>query len=123
MLTLVRTTKIMKKYKTVLVNLSIHVEVPENNLEAEEFNEFDKFENSLSDSIESIDSPYKISWESSRSLVLEPEFMNCGKCEECGCWVSDVESPKSISGLNIGAIHNGKLLCDECLPKDHKLAF
>lgn len=113
----------MKKYKTVLINLSVLVEVPEKILEQDEFNELDKLENTLSDSIESIKTPYKLSWESTRSLVLDPKNMNCGRCESCDCWVSDREAPEFVPNLNIGTKYNGKLLCDECLPKDHKWAF
>ncbi len=113
----------MKKHKTVLINLSVLAEVPEEILEQTEFNEFDKLENTLSDSISDLKSPFKLSWESTQSFVLDPHDMNCGKCEKCHCWVSDKERPNVISGLNIGAKHKGKLLCDECLPKDHKWAF
>jgi len=37
--------------------------------------------------------------------------------------INFLDKEDTISGLNRGAMHNGKLLCDECLPKGHKHAF
>jgi hypothetical protein len=54
---------------------------------------------------------------------LDKEKMNCGNCEKCGCWVTDLDKEGAISELNRGAVYDGKLLCDECLPPDHKYAF
>jgi len=113
----------MSKNKTVLISVNVLVEVPEDVINDGEFNDFDKLENALSEAVEAVETPFQLSWESTKSLVLDTSTMNCGKCESCGSWVSDRETADPIQQLNIAATFNGKLLCDECLPHDHKLAF
>lgn len=113
----------MRRNKTVLVSVNVLIEVPEDVINDSEFNEFDKLENAMSEAMEAINTSYQLSWDSTQSLVLDTTKMNCGKCESCGCWVSDRELADPITQLNIAATFNGKLLCDECLPYDHKLAF
>jgi hypothetical protein len=56
-------------------------------------------------------------------ISLAPEIMNCVKCSSCGAWTTDREKDEPIEGLTNGATVDGKLLCDECLPEDHKWAF
>lgn len=59
------------------------------------------------------------------SFELDTKQLNCGLCAHCGCWVSDreVALPKPISELSIGAVYQGQLLCDVCLPSNHSWAF
>lgn len=62
-------------------------------------------------------------WQSTRFLTLDPSTNNCGQCTECQSWVTDRELPDAIAGLCNGACVNGRLLCDEHLPNDHRWAF
>jgi hypothetical protein len=55
--------------------------------------------------------------------MLNEATLNCGHCHNCNCWCTDKEKPNSISQLCNGAVYDGKLLCDECLPKNHRWAF
>src|SRR5262249_40569871 len=77
----------------------------------------------LQDAVEQIESPFTPKWNSTELLILDSNAMNCGRCKGCGCWASDREKAGFLSALNIGAVVNGDLLCDECLPPDHPLAF
>ncbi len=113
----------MSKNKTVLISVNVLAEVPVEVISNGDFNDFDNLEKALSEAIESVEAPFELSWESTHSMVLDTSSMNCGRCESCGCWVSDRETDDPISQLNIAATFNGKLLCDECLPHDHRLAF
>jgi hypothetical protein len=60
---------------------------------------------------------------SSTPLVEKPPI---GRCTVCKRWVHDVENPTSehiLWGLGRGAVLEGRLLCDDHLPKDHPVAF
>ena len=113
----------MNKKNTVLVSVNYLVEVSDDVLEDHGFSELEKLENKLADLSESVETELNIEWTSTHSLVLDPAIMNCGKCVNCGCWVSDKNSSEFINELSIGTIYKGKLLCDVCLPKNHELAF
>jgi hypothetical protein len=65
----------------------------------------------------------KLGWEMTLMQVLDPQKNNCGRCAICNSWVTDIEKPDPINGINIGATVAGQLLCDEHLPKNHPLAF
>lgn len=65
----------------------------------------------------------KMKWESISTTVLDTTKMNCGRCNNCNNWVTNREEANPISELNNGAVVNGELLCDECLPEDHRWAF
>lgn len=62
-------------------------------------------------------------WEGTSMVPLLPELSNCGKCFSCGTWTTDREKEEPIEGLANGAVVNGNLLCDQCLPQDHTWAF
>lgn len=64
-----------------------------------------------------------LEWLSSQVGVLDVATANLGRCQHCGCWVSDRLRPNYIAEVSIGTFYQGKLLCDVCLPKDHELAF
>ena len=113
----------MSKNKTVLISVNLLAEVPAEVVDDPDFNDLDKLENKLTELAEKIDTQFKIEWESTQTLVLDPTTVNCGKCESCGCWVSNREIEEPISQLNIAGKHNAQLLCDECLPKNQNLAF
>jgi hypothetical protein len=113
----------LSKKKTVLICISALVEVPSEIVDDPDFNDLDRLENRLTEAVEKVDSDFKLSWESTERLVLDPITMNCGKCASCGCWASDREKDGVISQLQIAATVDGRLLCDECLPKDHRWAF
>ncbi|WP_308722223.1 hypothetical protein [Paenibacillus polysaccharolyticus] len=65
----------------------------------------------------------KLKWESSSTILLDSEGMNCGRCSKCNSWVTDREKPDHIDELNNGAVVDDRLLCDECLPEEHRWAF
>jgi hypothetical protein len=62
-------------------------------------------------------------WQGTAVTPLLPELNNCGKCSCCGAWTTDREKEEPIEGLANGAVHEGRLLCEGCLPEDHKWAF
>ncbi len=108
--------------KTVLVSVNFLAEVEESELEKDN-GELTKLEWELSEAHDKLTSKIEIDWESSQSIVLEPENMNCGKCSSCGRWTTDREAPEAIKQICFGARVEGKILCDECLPKEHRWAF
>ncbi len=55
--------------------------------------------------------------------ALDPGSTNCGRCEECGTWVTDRDRPEPQTALTNGARVSGRLLCDEHLPPGHRWAF
>ncbi len=69
-------------------------------------------------------SEMQVEWLSTSSMSLDGA-PGCGRCTSCNQWVYDVEiaSEDTPTGLCRGATVNGLLLCDECLPKDHPVAF
>ena len=70
-----------------------------------------------------IDNTHMAIWNGQTQLVLNTEEMNCGKCVNCGGWTTDMEKDGYITELSYGANVDGKLLCDECLPRGHKWSF
>jgi hypothetical protein len=110
----------MKNKITKLLKVNFLYEQNEEELDSEII---EKFENEIINKCEEIGAQYNLKWESSSFIVLDKETMNCGNCEKCGCWVTDLDKEGVISELNRGAVYDGKLLCDECLPPDHKYAF
>jgi hypothetical protein len=106
--------------KTLLVNISYYVEIneSENGLPKE-------IQSKLCEhrTLEIDDEKVYLKWNESSFRVLDPEIMNCGRCANCGCWVTDRDKDAAIFGVDDGAVHENKLLCDECLPSDHKWAF
>lgn len=62
-------------------------------------------------------------FQSAWSRELDPSAGNCGQCVECGAWVTDCDRPERIAGLTNGARVDGRLLCDEHLPRGHRWAF
>ncbi len=112
----------MKNKKSVLISVSFLVEISEQELENDN-GELFKLENQLSEAHKNLDSALSVDWESTQTLVLNPESMNCGICKSCGRWVTDRDSPKPLKQLCNGAIVKGKFLCDECLPLNHHWSF
>lgn len=56
--------------------------------------------------------------------VLDSNHVNCGQCANCGALTTDLDAPDPITLLGSrGGIHEGRLLCDDCLPSDHRHAF
>ncbi|WP_145410604.1 hypothetical protein [Paenibacillus xylanexedens] len=107
--------------KTLLVKSAYLVELTE-----EEFlNKYDEIMLSISNVIgrDISVSSNKLQWESISTILLDPETINCGRCNNCKSWVTDREKENHIDELNNGAIINGKILCDECLPEGHPWAF
>ncbi len=111
------------KTKTILISINVLTEVPSDVVDDPNCNDLDKLESCLTEAVENVETTFKVSWTSTQRLVLNPETMNCGKCDSCGCWVSDREKDVVIRQLDVAARVDGKLLCDECLPKSHHLAF
>lgn len=108
--------------KTILIKVAYLVDLPENR----EFEPtIDKITSKLSKDKNVIldGTEIALKWESTSAATLSPDEMNCGKCENCGRWITDKEDKDAIAELCNGATFKGKLLCDECLPKDHRWAF
>jgi hypothetical protein len=65
-----------------------------------------------------------VEWESMTSIPLDGKPA-VGRCAVCNRWVYDVESCTEHTPTRIcrGAVVDGRLLCDEHLPKDHPVAF
>ena len=80
-----------------------------------------KISDSIAELLEPIEFPFGLY--SASSIGLDPNTINCGRCSECGVWVTDMEQPTPLAGLHQGARVNGNLLCDDDLPKDHRWAF
>ncbi len=57
------------------------------------------------------------------TIVPLTDDVNAGKCTTCDCWASDSQACEPIWGLQHGAVVDGKLYCDEHLPKGHPIAF
>ena len=70
-----------------------------------------------------LDENHAADWQSTTELLLNPLTMNCGQCARCRGWTTDREKPDPVAGLCNGATVDGELLCDECLPEDHRWAF
>ena len=112
--------------ETALFTVSYLIEVEESLLK--DSNEADIFRETIFQKLskhhkKKVDEKHYAKWESSSLIVLNPEKMNCGKCNKCGGWTTDREKENHIKELSNGATDNGILLCDECLPKGHRWAF
>jgi hypothetical protein len=61
----------------------------------------------------------------STSFTCLDESPGCGRCENCKRWTRDAEGMPETIQIDIcrGAVVDGKLLCDECLPTEHPYAF
>jgi hypothetical protein len=113
--------------KKIIILTNRHLIEVDESLEwgSKEFDELElKINNAeiYSDTV-AIDENHKAVWEQGRIELFNPKVDNCGRCACCGAWVTDYEKPEPIAGLCIGATVDGELLCDECLPQDHPLAF
>lgn len=62
-------------------------------------------------------------WVGASSTYLDSGVINAGRCAECHRWCTDCEKLDSLAGIDRGATHQGRLLCDECLPVEHPWAF
>jgi len=114
----------MENKKTLLIRVSFLVELPEEEINSDD-GILDKITNEISDSKTLLieDKDISLEWNSTSSLVLDSERLNCGKCSNCGQWTTDKEKNESIEGLFNGATIDDKLFCDECLPSEHRWAF
>ena len=113
----------MKEKETVLIRAYHLVEVDKDELYKED-GLLDKIEKEISNDLcLSLGEEVHLKWQGTSMVSLAPEIMNCGKCSSCGAWTTDREKDEQIEGLTNGATLDGKLLCDECLPEDHKWAF
>ncbi|MEW9700764.1 hypothetical protein [Paenibacillus sp. SI8] len=112
-----------KSKRTVLIKVSYLLNLEEKDEEL--LNLLDKISRNISyDQNIEIDNEIKnIKWIETSKLELNPNNMNCGKCYNCETWTTDREKPNPIMELCNGATIDGKLLCDECLPEDHRWAF
>ena len=111
--------------KTVLISIAVLIEIEEEELN-KDFNELDQLTNTLSAEIDEklgFEEGSPLGWLSTKTITLDVNSMNCGRCSVCNSWVTDREKPDHIPELCNGAVYDGQLLCDEHLPKDHKWAF
>lgn len=113
----------MKEKKIVLIRTYHLIEIEEEELYKQD-GLLDEIEKEISNDIDlSIGEGIHMKWEGTSMVSLAPEIMNCGICSNCGIWTTDRERDEHIEGLCNGATVDGELLCDECLPEDHKWAF
>lgn len=114
----------MCKKETVLIKVSYLVELPEEDINSVD-GALDKIMTKAgNDEKVLIDGKtFDLKWIETSSHALDIDNENCGRCANCGGWTTDREKPNYIPELCNGAIVDGKLLCDECLPPDHKWAF
>lgn len=112
----------MENMNTLLITVSYLVEISDDVLYLE-YGPLDKLNMNIEETIRSSNSDFNLQWQSTQTRVLDPATMNCGKCDNCGCWTTNREEDNWIPSLTIGAVVDGKLYCDSCLPKDHPLAF
>jgi len=112
--------------KTVLFTVSYLIEIEDDLLKgtekAEDFNNL-IFEKLSKNQRKKIDETHTAKWNHSSLIVLDSDNFNCGKCNKCGSWTTDKEKENSIDGLSNGATVDRVLLCDECLPRNHKWSF
>lgn len=114
----------MEGKKTVLIRVAYLVELPEEEINIDD-SILDKITNEISEykSLHIDNKDITLDWNYTSSLMLDSGNYNCGKCSKCGQWVTDSEQPDAVEGLCNGATVDGNLLCDECLPSDHRWAF
>jgi hypothetical protein len=109
--------------KTFLMTLTVAVEASDEEPDSG-LSELGQLEHRLAAALDvALDQPAPLGWQALWSLELDPASSNCGQCAECGGWVTDREQPEPLAGLCNGARVNGRLLCDEHLPKEHRWAF
>lgn len=114
----------MEKKKTVLIKVAYLVELTEEEINSDG-NVLDRLSDLISEDKKLVinQKVIELEWNHTSALILDPNKPNCGKCSKCGQWVTDREKPDAIAELCNGATVDGKLLCDECLPYDHRWAF
>ncbi|WAS93900.1 helix-turn-helix domain-containing protein [Nannocystis punicea] len=62
----------------------------------------------------------QIGWVSTRSGLLEEDpDRNCGRCCECGGWVTDRERSGAFAALAHGIFEHGRWICRDHLPNHH----
>lgn len=98
-------------------------QVDEPELYADGISGFEKVIHKIEGYSSRVGKKYDLEWNSTSTIELDEKNMNCGNCANCGQWVTDCEKPGRISDLCNGARIDGKLYCDECLPRGHKWAF
>ena len=57
------------------------------------------------------------------TIIKELDFSVCGRCCNCGAWVSDQKKDSHIEGFSDGCIIGESWWCDICLPPDHPKSF
>lgn len=114
----------MDKKETVLIKVTYLVELTEDEVISNDCI-LDEITHKIGNDEKLIakDKTINLKWNGTSSFVLDPNNKNCGRCVNCGAWVTDREKPDAIPELCNGATVNGKLLCDECLPSEHRWAF
>lgn len=112
----------MEEKKTVLITVSYLIDLPGDEIKNDD-RLIDRISNDLCKGIASEHTGSILEWGQTATRILDPSTMNCGRCASCGAWTSDQEKENPINSLQVGATVDGKLLCDECLPKGHPLAF
>ncbi len=114
----------MEGKKTVLIRVAYLVELPEDEINTDN-GILDKITDEINEdkSLLIDNKDIALDWNFTSSLMLDTGHFNCGKCSKCGHWTTDRDKPDAVEGLCNGATLDGQLLCDECLPSDHRWAF
>ena len=110
------------KKQTLLMTFGVIVEVTENELDQDFFNTCPQIDQKLTSLINEA-LPGHPGWISGSFRLLENPEYNAGRCTICHAWVSDIEKPRRIPELGIGACFDGQLYCDEHLPEKHPHHF
>jgi len=115
----------MKKTQTVLVNLALHFETPVQEDDDQTDDRAHRFSLRALEVLEKAfadDSSFAGYFSFSHSPLDHPSI-NAGQCSRCGQWTTDREASSPLRELCNGARIDGQLLCDDCLPADHRWAF
>ncbi|EDN71057.1 hypothetical protein BGP_1254 [Beggiatoa sp. PS] len=88
---------------------------------------YEKIVDEIAKAIEPLAKKYGLERESIETLFINQQKFSIGRCEKCQTWTMDrIANPVKDEGeepIRDGATHDGKLLCYQCLPKNHRWAW
>jgi hypothetical protein len=103
----------MKNTYSVITRITVKTEVDKEIVDSDDYNPM-ILEDNLHEAIRPVLEKYGAEWESTRSLYLDPETMNCEKCVSCGQWMTNESKPEPILGLARKDTKDLRGFCDEC---------
>lgn len=116
--------EIMGKKETVMVKVAYLVEVEKDEICSGE-STIDQVISKIGvdETLDIEGKKVELQWIQTSANTLDEDKENCGKCSVCGAWTTDRDKDGCISELSDGAVFEGQLKCDICLPQDHRWAF